>query len=473
MEHEFAAQLAKSERTYSIAPAGCGKTTAVARAVAQSDEGRQLILTHTHAGVDALRKHLRAAGVPPRCYEVATLAGWALRLAVAYPQISGLTDPLPQEHSAWTQVYSAASRFMQSSLAKLILSASYAGVYVDEYQDCTCRQHNLVMALAEMLPCRILGDPLQGIFGFNKDDTLVDWDDDVVNNFNALPGPCTPWRWYGRNEALGKWLTQVRELLLGGQSVDLRGSAARWVPSPQRYQMQAEWQTCMEMAQKGKGSVVAIHKWPNNCYATASRLQGAYTCMETVECGDLLEWAYQLETSAGYVRAASLIEFASRCMTKVGTALKPVRTALASERLPSKGQIQKFPVIVEALLNVAQTPELVPIVAAMGHLVSIPGRCLYRKELWEEMRRAILLYSEGGFGSLQEAAWHLRDRARQYGRACAFRTVSRTLLVKGLEFDNVILLSVDKMDRRDLYVALTRGSRTLTVLSEQPIMRGL
>jgi hypothetical protein len=28
--------------------------------------------------------------------------------------------------------------------------------------------------LAELLPCRILGDPLQGIFGFNED-PLVDW----------------------------------------------------------------------------------------------------------------------------------------------------------------------------------------------------------------------------------------------------------------------------------------------------------
>ena len=48
MEKEIARHLAKSKRSLVVAPAGCGKTRLIADAVRQG-EGRQLILTHTHA----------------------------------------------------------------------------------------------------------------------------------------------------------------------------------------------------------------------------------------------------------------------------------------------------------------------------------------------------------------------------------------------------------------------------------------
>jgi hypothetical protein len=472
MAHEFASLLARSDRTYSIAPAGCGKTTAIAHAVAESDHGRQLILTHTHAGVDSLRKHLRSAGVPQRSYEVATIAGWSLRLATAYPLMSGLADNIPKRDTAWPDVYRAAWNLLQTSTARLILPASYSGVYVDEYQDCTCLQHNLILSLANMIPCRILGDHLQGIFGFDKSEPLVQWDHDVVNNFGELPCPSIPWRWQRKNEALGKWLTNVRQLLLEGKPIDLRTGPKIWIPVSPQSQISAEWKACMDLAKKDSGAVVAIHLWPGTCQKTASRLQGAYTFMETVDCEDLLTWAHDLEGSIGFARAAKVIDFAAKCMTKVGTMLKPIRTAFASGKLPSLKQMQSSPAMAEALLSVVGTADLHAVLSSMEEMTSIPDRSLYRKELWDEMKRTIRLHSEGQFTSLEDAAWAIRDHARQYGRPCAHRTVSRTLLVKGLEFDHAILLDA-KMDRNNLYVALTRGSRSLTVLSKDAIVQNI
>ena len=46
---------------------------------------------------------------------------------------------------------------------------------VDEYQDCSVRQHALVAYAAQTLPTVVLGDPLQAIFGFGIDD-LADWE---------------------------------------------------------------------------------------------------------------------------------------------------------------------------------------------------------------------------------------------------------------------------------------------------------
>ena len=53
--------------------------------------------------------------------------------------------------------------------------------YVDEYQDCSNIQHVLISSLADILPCRILGDPLQAIFDFA--DHPVDWDTSVYPEF--------------------------------------------------------------------------------------------------------------------------------------------------------------------------------------------------------------------------------------------------------------------------------------------------
>ena len=54
-----------------------------------------------------------------------------------------------------------------------MLKASYAGIIVDEYQDCIQVQHEIVLAMNKHLPVVVLGDPMQGIFSFAGD--LVDW----------------------------------------------------------------------------------------------------------------------------------------------------------------------------------------------------------------------------------------------------------------------------------------------------------
>ena len=64
-----------SERGSIVAAAGCGKTEQITRAVSFSD-CRRLILTHTHACVDAMAERLSFRRVPPDKYRVDTIAGW-------------------------------------------------------------------------------------------------------------------------------------------------------------------------------------------------------------------------------------------------------------------------------------------------------------------------------------------------------------------------------------------------------------
>jgi DNA helicase IV len=49
--------------------------------------------------------------------------------------------------------------------------------------------------------------------------------------------------------------------------------------------------------------------------------------------------------------------------------------------------------------------------------------------------------------------------------------VCKTLLLKGLEAEVAVVLNAGNLDARNLYVAMTRGSKALTVCSQTPILR--
>jgi len=44
------------------------------------------------------------------------------------------------------------------------------------------------------------------------------------------------------------------------------------------------------------------------------------------------------------------------------------------------------------------------------------------------------------------------------------KLIGTTLLVKGLEYDHAVILDADVLDAKHLYVAMTRGSKSLTII---------
>jgi len=86
--------------------------------------------------------------------------------------------------------------------------------------------------------------------------------------------------------------------------------------------------------------------------------------------------------------------------------------------------------------------------------------------------RQTLQRHEPGKRSLRETAWAIRDKGRRVGRRVAKRCLGTVLLVKGLQFDHAVLLNAAELDSAEsLYVGLTRGSSSLTVLSTEPTIQ--
>ena len=305
---------------------------------------------------------------------------------------------------------------------------------------------------------------MQGIFDFNE--PTVDWRDDVVPHFERLPDLSTPYRWLDSNPKLGEWLEEVRTRLIAGRPIDFRDSPARWHPATRPNQVAV----CRRVAADETGSVVAIGKWPNDCHDLASQLGGAYGSMEELDCRGLMEFARKLDdTDSGHRWATLMIDVAKECFTVVGSRLAAFRSQYAAGSTPQTKRLTTNKTVVEAFNRVASEATVGALIEASRAVERIPGARLYRRELWQEMKTTLLTCRSGGYASIADAAWYVRDRSRHHGRPTEDRVVSRTLLVKGLEFEHAIVTDADKLTSKELYVAMTRGRTGLSVLSAEPV----
>lgn len=100
---------------------------------------------------------------------------------------------------------------------------------------------------------------------------------------------------------------------------------------------------------------------------------------------------------------------------------------------------------------------------AIGQLDA--GR-LYRREAWRDMSKALMVARTSDGVSVVQALNRVRGRARRIGRLPEQRVISGPLLIKRLEYDHALLLDAERLSTTELYVALSRGRKTLTVVSE-------
>ena len=453
-------------------PAGAGKTQLVAALAAAAAERteRPLVLTHTNAGVEALRRRLRSFGVASGAVRVATIASWSFDLVRHYPQLSGLmVAPEPD----WRQsdaYYHGATAAVRAEWIRKVLQASYACVIVDEYQDCTIEQHDLMLGLAEAVPVCVFGDPLQNVFNFGGN-TTVRWHSHVTTTWPAYKVAIKAWRWEGHNELLGQWLIDIRADLSAGQPIDLTGAPVVWAQTSSADPSAAAVSVCLTQAQQA-GSIVAIDKWPTTCATVASRTNGAYGMMEELEGKFMMDFAAVIDAGDPAHIAPGTLKFAKECISKIAGLLNPVvATKLAKgqsvSHLRRPGAEQALTLLSGLLTDAAPARVL----ETLETIAELPGGRIYRREAWRDTLKALKVVSAGGDVTLRQALTHVRNRARVVGRAAEPRVVSRPLLIKGLEYDHAIVLNADRLSATELYVALSRGRKSLTIVSNSRVLR--
>ncbi len=266
-----------------VAPAGHGKTELIAKLAAKGQ--RTLILTHTHAGVHAIRARLKRLGVAQSRVTVDTLAGWSMRYARAFPQAAQPSTGLPQNSAQWHQLYRGAARAMAVDAVRQVVAASYDRILIDEYQDCGRLQHDLVVTLSGIVPTLIFGDPLQGIFEF--DGASLSWTAEIHPHFPLAVTLSTPYRWKNTNPDLGEWIAETREKLLNGHTIDLSDPRITYRQCEDAFDMSILFEGITEK----NGPLVAIHCRRNVCNQLAKATRGTYQAIEEIAAARLMQLA--------------------------------------------------------------------------------------------------------------------------------------------------------------------------------------
>ena len=453
------------------APAGCGKTYLIADALKRHRGTKPiLVLTHTNAGVAALRGRLDAFGVPATRYRLATIDGWAMRLAATFPmrsQINPAAMRLGNPGADYPAVRNAATTLLAAGHVSDVMGASYAQLIVDEYQDCSQRQHAMVTWLAQTLPTCVLGDPLQAIFGFGSDD-LPGWDSDVCSHFPVVAQLTQPWRWINAGAAdLGNWLLQARASIVARQQVDVRTAPAGrvdWVQLTGANDLAARVAAASIPAKANeKVLIIGFSRWPAQQRGMASRVPGAIV-VEAVDLKDLVAFGGSFEPTSGtaleemacfadkLMSGAEAVQVAANIRSHIGLGLQP------QGPLEAAG----YSLVTDGSYS-----------AALDFLVEL-GRQAVGGIHRDAVMRACIRALRGCLGpqppSFHDSTVQVREQSRLIGRPLAARSVGSTLLMKGLEGDIAVVLDGDDLNFHHLYVAITRGAKKLVVCSASPTL---
>lgn len=451
------------------APAGCGKTQLIADTLSShTDTKPVLVLTHTNAGVNALRTRLQRGGVSGSAYKVSTIDGLAMGLASKFPLRTGLgarVFELANPNADYPAIRRTVHGLLQAGHISDLIASTYSRLLVDEYQDCNTSQHAIVCSIARVLPTCIFGDPMQAIFGFR--DPLVHWEREAQVAFPSIGELQTPWRWrLAGMDALGDWLLQARASLQAGQSVDLRGAAegVKWVHLTQGMELQQRLQAARTEAPSRDGRVLVVGDSMNvnSRHQLTMKTPGA-TSVEAVDLKDLVNFARNFDLDSP-LALRQIAEFATSLMTGVGTAKLLARVETI------RGGRSRTPATPAeaAAVNFMTAPSHAASIDLLQSLADQSGTRVYRPEVLYCCISA--LRSAGGEDGFIGAAIQARERNRHMGRPLGRRAVGSTLLLKGLEADVVVILEPERMTAQHLYVALTRGASQVVICSSTPLL---
>jgi len=458
-----------------IAPAGCGKTELIVSAVAGYTGSKPiLVLTHTNAGVAALRERFQNNSIPNKKFVLSTLDGWCIKLGQSFPARSGL---LPKTLSVgnptvdYSEIREAVASMLEGNHFDEIIKANFAHVLVDEYQDCNTVQHKIVGLLAALLPTCVLGDPLQAIFGF---DSPIAWD--VIQKTFPIKGNLTiPWRWKNAgNEALGKWiLNDLRAALTTGQSINLASGPEgfEYVQLSDQFgvNVKAKVTKYFELLRRGTVLVIGDSKIASGRHDFARSVRRCGV-VEPVDMKEFIKLGKDLD--ANNVKWDVLCAAFGDCVTGINLreTTKRINTIRADRvRKPST----KFELAALTASDSGSPSSLLAVhevLAATGK----PYR-VFRQHFFASLKRMLQLKIQEPTLSYLQCATKVREHARFLPRLVDRGCIGSTLLLKGLQADSVLILDAENISagnagERNLYVALTRGCKRVVVFAKSAVL---
>lgn len=457
-----------------IAPAGFGKTHCIGQCLTYLS-GKQLILTHTHAGVASIKEKLKKLNIKSDLFQVETITSLAQKYVLSF-DTSGM---IPEQGSSEYYRYIVLKfiELLEFSQISNIIKISYEGLFVDEYQDCTTDQHELILTLAKFLPTRILGDPLQGIFGFGGD-ILVNMDNDLdMQDFSSSRFELKePKRWEDSNPLLGIDLKEIREKIKNKSSFNLQNYKSietHCFPENDKYKSRTAYNQLIWKLGSEK-SILIIH--PISVGVTPrlkllEKFPNLYFLVEAIDDKDFYEISELLDKCDHNSILKTIIKVSFKLFSKTPLHYWFNTDTFKLKKKQNEHDKQIAKVLQDTFNSYVVNPSKKNMMKIFVQISELPKMITYRKELLRSMLNALVIASDNELTVL-ESMKQIRNKTRIVGRSVQGRCIGTTLLTKGLEFDTVLLLDADKMESpKHLYVAFTRAKKRLIVVAKSSIIQ--
>jgi len=187
--------------------------------------------------------------------------------------------------------------------------------------------------------------------------------------------------------------------------------------------------------------------------------------VEPVSLVDLMKFADRLELGDGH-EVADTLAFAETLMTNIGS-----KAVLARIEKLRGGRARKAAdALEEACLSLDQSPSYRAVVALLSECSRQTGSRIFRPGVLLHAINSLNAAENEPEISFSDAVVRIREENRAVGRQLPTYAIGSTLLLKGLEADHVVVLNGDDLDACNLYVAITRGAKTVTVCSRSSVL---
>lgn len=487
----------EEEKVFVVAPAGHGKTYAIAKCL-EFTNGRQLILTHTHSGIASIKDKIKNLNISTNSYNVETISSFAQKYVTAFYVGDDIPDQEDEIYHSF--IINKATDIIKILPVRDVLKTTYSGVFVDEYQDCTKLQHGLILSLSELMPTRILGDHMQGIFDFNDD--LNNFPSDLIkSNFKQFPDLSVAYRWQnaGKND-LGEVLKEIREKLEKGEPIDL----VKYKDNENIFFCRTSPKDIYDSASKCRKWLYKLINNPEKKEDFNSLLLIVPSYKEALDGKKILRGTIserikikQIYRPLVLIEAIDDNDFYSvakeidSLICKISNAIKPYKkiTELLKKLFkktdldiwitkhskkgkdyyfkekknePDKIKVSRLKEVVDTFISIPSAGNFYNIIIEITEEFGF--KCS-RQSLLSSIIKSL---EEAKFSriSIYEAMKNHRNLIRRVGRKIDGKCIGTTLLTKGLEFDTVAILDADKFDcPKHLYVALTRCCKNLMIFS--------
>jgi DNA helicase-2/ATP-dependent DNA helicase PcrA len=448
-----------------VAPAGCGKTHLITEVLAIKQSKPYLVLTHTTAGVAALKQRLNRLSIPKNNYVITTIDGWALRISRSFPQSCPINSFPENARVFYPELRSSVLSMLNLGNINELIRASYSRLFVDEYQDCDLIQHQIVTSLSQVIPTTVFGDPMQCIFDFSG--VMPNWGSDVIRQFPLLMTLDIPWRWNNAGAPeLGQWILNCRNTLVQGGSIDFNSCPNFVFPNLLSGTNQTDYQNQLRVQQEIQNqnpneSLLVIgdsrNKESRHKFAKSAR---SIQVVEPVDLGDITSATRVLDISNQQNIVQNLLQITSQLMTNI----EQVNTLQRLETIRAGRNRNQVTELEKALLDLAEQNDVKAIQNAISELENKKGTRVFRKGAFFALKDSLALAASSPDKSILDSSKIIREQRRHIGdKRIPKKAIGSTLLLKGLEADHVVILDSSTMNARNLYVALSRGAKSVTV----------